>query len=131
MGRGIADEATLRKWKPDHTAIGALARATDSLGLCVFARGVNNDYELVVRAFPAGVGIAEDPASGAANGLIAEWIALREPGSPLARGYRVSQGREVGRDASITIRIDANGAVWVGGQTHTIISGTADWPARA
>lgn len=97
----------------------------------MFARGVNNDYELVVRAFPAGVGIAEDPASGAANGLIAEWIALREPGSPLARGYRVSQGREVGRDASITIRIDANGAVWVGGQTHTIISGTADWPARA
>lgn len=127
----FADEATLREWKPDHAAIGALAHATNSLGLCVFARAANGDYELVVRAFPAGVGIVEDPASGAANGLVAEWIALREPGGPLARGYRVSQGREIGRDASIMIRIDADGAIWVGGQTHTIISGTADWSARS
>ena len=73
----------------------------DSLGLCVFARSAHADYELVVRAFPAGVGIVEDPASGAANGLIAAWIALREPHGALARGYRVSQGREIGRDASI------------------------------
>lgn len=124
----FADEARLRGWKPDHAAIGALARASDSLGLCVFARSTGNDYDLVVRAFPAGVGIVEDPASGAANGLIAEWIALREPAGALARGYRVSQGREIGRDASILIRIDSDGAVWTGGQTHTIISGTADWP---
>jgi PhzF family phenazine biosynthesis protein len=125
-----ADEAAVRAWKPDHAAIGALARASDSLGLCVFARAKKGDYDLVVRAFPAGVGIVEDPASGAANGLIAEWIALREPDGTLARGYRVSQGREIGRDASILIRIDANGAVWVGGQIHTIVSGTTDWPGR-
>ena len=127
----FGDEATLRSWKPDHAAIGALARASDSLGLCVFARASSADYDLVVRAFPAGVGIVEDPASGAANGLIAEWIALREPHGALARGYRVSQGREIGRDASIVIRIDNNASVWVGGQTHTIIDGSACWPARA
>lgn len=127
----FADEAALRGWKPDHAAIGALARASESLGLCVFARASNADYDLVVRAFPAGVGIVEDPASGAANGLIAEWIASREPGGPLARGYRVSQGREIGRDASILIRIDSAGAVWVGGQTHTVISGIVEWPRRA
>ncbi len=126
----LADEATLRRWKPDHAAIGTLARASDSLGLCVFARAQNPDYDLVVRAFPAGVGIVEDPASGAANGLIAEWIALREPQGALARGYRVSQGREIGRDATILIRFGPNAAVWVGGQTHTIIDGRADWPRR-
>ncbi len=127
----LADEATLRRWKPDHATIGALARASDSLGLCVFARADNADYDLVVRAFPAGVGIVEDPASGAANGLIAEWIALREPQGALARGYRVSQGREIGRDATILIRFGPNAAVWVGGQTHTVIDGGARWPARA
>ncbi|GAA0710071.1 PhzF family phenazine biosynthesis protein [Dokdonella soli] len=127
----FADEACLRDWKPDHAAIGALARATDSLGLCVFARATNADYDLVVRAFPAGVGIVEDPASGAANGLIAAWIALREPHGPLARGYRVSQGREIGRDATILVRIDADSAVWVGGQTHTVIDGTTRWVAYA
>ena len=124
----FADEASLRGWQPDHAAIGALARASQGLGLCAFARSAQADYELVVRAFPAGVGIVEDPASGAANGLIAAWIALREPHGALARGYRVSQGREIGRDASILIRIDTDGAVWVGGQAHTIVDGTTLWP---
>lgn len=127
----FASEASLRGWQPEHASIGTLARETDTLGLCAFARRANGaeaGYDLVVRAFPAGVGIVEDPASGAANGLIAAWIALREPRGTLARGYRVSQGREIGRDASITIRIDEPGddgrsAVWVGGQTHTVIDG--------
>ena len=118
----------MRAWQPDHAAIGALAKATDSLGLCVFARSTAADgYDLVVRAFPAGVGIVEDPASGAANGLIAAWIAQSEPRGALARGYRVSQGREIGRDASILIVIEGS-EVWVGGRTHTIIDGSAAWP---
>lgn len=123
----FANEATLRGWKPDYAAIGTLARSTDSLGLCVFARSASPDYELVVRAFPAGVGIVEDPASGAANGLIAAWIATAEPGGALAQGYRVSQGREIGHDAAIVIRIE-HGQVWVGGRTHTIVSGRVRWP---
>jgi PhzF family phenazine biosynthesis protein len=134
----FAEETALRRWKPDHASIGTLARETDSLGLCAFARRAHgtdgtagSDYDLVVRAFPAGVGIVEDPASGAANGLIAAWIALRGPAGALARGYRVSQGREIGRDASITIRIDTDGShsrVWVGGQTRTVVSGHTSWP---
>lgn len=124
----FADEASLRRWQPDHAAIAALARATDSLGLCIFARSTDaTDYDLAVRAFPAGVGIIEDPASGAANGLIAAWIAEKEPTGPLARGYRVSQGREVGRDASLLIRIDERD-VWVGGASNTVIDGELRWP---
>ncbi|MBN8480050.1 MAG: PhzF family phenazine biosynthesis protein [Xanthomonadales bacterium] len=123
----FASEADLRGWQPDHAAIGALARASDSLGLCAFARSRDDAFELCVRAFPAGVGIVEDPASGAANGLIGAWIAQAEPDGPLARGYRVSQGREIGHDARIDLRIDADGAVWVGGRTATIIDGTVHW----
>ena len=134
----FADEASLRAWKPDHAAILALARAGDSLGLCCFARASSSEtakagrdescpYDVVVRAFPAGVGIVEDPASGAANGLIAAYIAQREPRGPLARGYRVSQGREMGHDATIEVRIDVrdggDAVVWVGGRSHTIIDG--------
>ncbi|MEO7431231.1 MAG: PhzF family phenazine biosynthesis protein [Dokdonella sp.] len=129
----FATEAALRAWAPDHATIAELARTTDCLGLCAFARAARTTdddpgYDLVVRAFPAGVGIVEDPASGAANGLIAAWIGLREPNGPLARGYRVSQGREIGRDASIVIRIDGQ-HVWVGGRSHTIVRGTTEWPA--
>ncbi|MFZ2235001.1 MAG: PhzF family phenazine biosynthesis protein [Dokdonella sp.] len=120
------DEAELRAWQPDHSRIGELAAATESMGLCVFARSDSSEHQLVVRAFPAGVGIVEDPASGAANGLIAAYIAGAELNGSLAHGYRVSQGREMGHDASI--RIDfRNGGVWVGGKTNTVISGQATW----
>ena len=122
----FADEASLRAWHPDHAAIGKLAAATDSLGVCGFARSGSPDYEVVVRALPAGVGIVEDPASGAANGLIAAWILHAEPSGALARGYRVSQGREIGHDAAIVIRIDG-ARIWVGGRTRTIVSGRVDW----
>ena len=125
----LADAAALRAWMPPHARIGALAQASDSLGLCVFAREQDAEHELVVRAFPAGVGIVEDPASGAANGLIAAFIAMREPHGTLARGYRVSQGREMGHDAGIDVRIDDDGMVWVGGRTNTMIDGHIAWPA--
>ncbi|HEX5122108.1 MAG TPA: PhzF family phenazine biosynthesis protein [Rhodanobacteraceae bacterium] len=122
----FADEASLRAWQPDHAAIGRLAAASDSLGVCAFARSTSADYEVVVRALPAGVGIVEDPASGAANGLIAAWIAHAEPNGTLARGYRVSQGREIGHDAAIAIRFEGE-RIWVGGRTQTIVSGRVDW----
>ncbi|RDJ00644.1 PhzF family phenazine biosynthesis protein [Dyella solisilvae] len=125
-----ADEESLRQWQPDHSAIGALAHATNSLGLCVFARSAHPDYQLVVRAFPSGVGIIEDPASGAANGLIAAYIAHAEPHGPLARGYTVSQGREIGHDASLSVRIDGS-TVWIGGHTNTIIDGALHWNGAA
>jgi PhzF family phenazine biosynthesis protein len=123
----FADENAVRNWKPDHAAIGELAKTDDCLGLCVFARCARTSYQLVVRAFPAGVGIVEDPASGAANGLIAAWIAMREPEGVLAHGYRVSQGREMGHDAAISLRIDNDGSVWVGGRTHTVTDRTLTW----
>ncbi|MDO1527803.1 PhzF family phenazine biosynthesis protein [Fulvimonas sp. R45] len=122
----VDGEAALRAWQPDHSAIGALAHASDSMGLCAFARSADPAYQLVVRAFPAGVGIVEDPASGAANGLIAAYIAQAEPHGPLARGYTVSQGREIGHDAQLVARV-VDGTVWIGGRTHTIVDGALAW----
>ena len=121
----LADVAMLRGWRPRHEDIAALAAASDSMGLCLYAR---EGTGLAVRAFPASAGIVEDPASGAANGLIAAFIAQSAPDDPLARGYEVSQGREMGHDAHLSVRIDADGAVWTGGGCHTVIDGTLQWP---
>lgn len=123
----VADETSLRAWQPDHQAILALAQASDSMGLCVFARTQDgSSYQLVVRALPAGVGIVEDPASGAANGLIAAYLAQAEPQDPLAHGYQVSQGREIGHDARLVVQID-NHVIWTGGRSHIVIDGSLDW----
>ncbi len=48
------------------------------------------------------------------------------PGGTNARGdreYHAAQGREVGRDSRLELRIDGGGRVWVGGRTVT--TGTA------
>ena len=38
----------------------------------------------------------------------------------------MSQGREIGHDAAIVIRIEGE-RIWVGGRTRTIVGGTVDW----
>lgn len=124
----VANEAMLRAWQPAWKAIAALARATDSFGLCVFARSAQPGYQLVVRAFAAYHGVTEDPASGAANGLIAAYIQHAEPAGPLGQGYVVSQGREVGHDAAMVVRI-ADDGIWVGGCTNTMVDGALEWDA--
>lgn len=123
----LRDETAVRGFVPDTYAIAALARETGSLGLCLFARRAAPHAGLVVRAFPLGVGIAEDPASGAANAAIAAF--LHETGNlhGLGRRYTVSQGREIGRDAVLSLEIDAAGEVWVGGDCRTVIRGELDW----
>lgn len=120
------DEASLRAWQPDHAAIGALGQASESMGICAFARSDSPDYQLAVRALASGAGIIEDPASGAANGLLAAYLAAVEPDGALARGYAVSQGREIGFDARLVVQIDRDG-IWVGGRTHTIVDGQLRW----
>lgn len=123
----LHDEQAVRGFQPDNYAIEALAKASNSLGLCIFARSLSADADLVVRAFPLGVGIAEDPASGAANAAIAAF--LHETGhlAGIGKCYRVSQGREIGRDAVLSLEIDGDGQVWVGGDCRTAIRGRLQW----
>ena len=39
----------------------------------------------------------------------------------------LSQGRELGRDGRVEIRVDAEGEVWIGGQVQAVIRGSVDW----
>ena len=123
----LADENEVRAMRPDLAAIRALAAQTQSLGLCVFARCKDQPYQLVVRAFPLGVGIDEDPASGAANAAIAAFLDELGALAELGDSYRVSQGREMSRDAQLLLQIDQERQVWVGGRCQTVIQGSIDW----
>jgi PhzF family phenazine biosynthesis protein len=94
----------------------------------VFARVAGNpDYEMVVRAFPLGVGITEDPASGAANGAIAAFLDERGALGGLGKRFRVSQGREMRRDAELVLQVDAERQVWVGGRCRVLSHGKFTW----
>lgn len=123
----LADEHAVRSMQPDLAAIRVLAEQSQSLGLCVFARTPGRAHDLVVRAFPLGVGIAEDPASGAANAAIAAFLEEAEALGELGNSYVVSQGREMARDAQLLVQVDVERNVWVGGQCQTVIRGEIRW----
>ena len=125
----LADEAHLRAMQPDWDAIAALAEATNSMGLFVYARSSDPVYYFAVRAFVGAPARFEDAASGAANATLAAWLAKRGalPGEP-GGFYRVSQGREVGHDAIIELQVDADGEVWSGGRAVAVVTGALDWP---
>ncbi|HEU0152013.1 MAG TPA: PhzF family phenazine biosynthesis protein [Arenimonas sp.] len=124
----LADAAAVRAMVPDLAAIAALTGLTGAVGLAVFGRTpAGHDHALAVRAFCPADGIPEDPVTGSANAAIAAWI--HDSGALPAIGsrYRVSQGREIGRDGRIEVSVDKDGEAWIGGQTQTVIRGTLDW----
>lgn len=123
----LADEAAVRTMRPDLAAISALTLHDGAVGLSVFARSQTAGHDLVVRAFCPADGIPEDPVTGSANACIA--AALADAGRmPGADGrYVASQGREVGRDGKVEVRVDGNGEVWIGGRVQAVIRGHVHW----
>ncbi|MBD9435320.1 PhzF family phenazine biosynthesis protein [Pseudoxanthomonas sp. PXM03] len=123
----VRDEAALRAAAPDWAAISALATATDSMGVCAYARAHDQGYDLAVRAFVGAPAAFEDAASGAANATLAAWLTSRDALPGRNGRYIVSQGREVGYDARLQLRVDEAGDVWSGGHVRTIVTGRIDW----
>lgn len=121
----LADADALRTMRPDFAAITALTAAGD-VGLAVFAMAGAPHHQLEVRAFCPADGIPEDPVTGSANAAVA--AALLQAGRlPTSRAYRSSQGRQVGRDGVVEVRVDDQDEVWIGGRVQAVIRGTLDW----
>jgi len=97
-------------------------RAT-SLKIGVFGRHPAGSPEAIeVRAFfPLAAGTTEDPVTGSLNAALAQW--LLASGKATAP-YTASQGTVLGRRGRVHVTTDADGAVWIGGGTHTLVSGS-------
>ena len=76
--------------------------------------------DLEVRAFAACMGINEDPVTGSLNASLAQWL-MADGFMP--EHYTASQGVCMGRAGTVGLHRDAQGQVWVGGQSVTCISG--------
>ncbi|MCM3883294.1 PhzF family phenazine biosynthesis protein [Frankia sp. R82] len=75
-----------------------------------------------VRAFLGqGDATVEDPVTGSLNAAVAQWLL----GTGRAQApYAASQGAAVHRAGRVQISTDAEGIVWVAGETITCLSGT-------
>lgn len=67
--------------------------------------------------------LVEDPVTGSLNASLAQWLVgagqVRPP-------YVVSQGTSLGRTGRAHISQDEDGAIWVAGETHTLVEGQVD-----
>ncbi len=79
---------------------------------------------LEVRAlYPQNGYVVEDPVTGSLNASAAGWLLST---GRLTAPYVASQGGVIGRAGRVEISCDADGTVWTGGRTATIVRGSIE-----
>ncbi|WP_198971608.1 PhzF family phenazine biosynthesis protein [Xylophilus sp. ASV27] len=119
----VDDPQTVLALTPDHSRLRELGLKVGVVHLDAAKAGAGPDAPaLLVRAFAAPVGVAEDPVTGSLNAALAQWLI----GAGMAPSrYVASQGECLGRAGRIFIEQDAEGTTWVGGDVVTCITGRA------
>lgn len=118
----VESDAALTGLAPDLSASAQFEGDLRATGVTVFAaKGPGRD-DIEVRSFAPSCGVPEDPVCGSGNGSVAAYR-LARGGLVGSAGYVATQGRCVGRDGQVLIRL-AGGKVFVGGKAVTTVSGT-------
>ncbi|HSD52811.1 MAG TPA: PhzF family phenazine biosynthesis protein [Burkholderiales bacterium] len=120
----LADAAAVRALAPDLGEVSRLSRELGVTGITVFALEPGGGHDVAVRSFAPADGVPEDPVCGSGNAAVGAW--LHHAGLLVGESgwYVASQGRELGRDGRVSVRIDANARrVWIGGNAVTCIDG--------
>lgn len=114
----LAEVAALESLAHDPARLTAYYERTGMTGATVFA--LDGD-RVVVRSFAPGDGIPEDPVCGSGNAAVG---AYRLTMGQIGHGdsYLASQGRQLGRDGWIAVRVEG-ADVHVGGHCVTCIEG--------
>jgi len=82
------------------------------------------DAALEVRAFfPVNGVMVEDPVTGSLNAGLAQWLV---GAGRVDAPYVARQGTVLGRNGRVHLSRGADGGIWVGGATSTIVAGTVD-----
>ncbi|MCC6608073.1 MAG: PhzF family phenazine biosynthesis protein [Burkholderiales bacterium] len=121
----LGDAATVAALQPRMSELAGVSRAMKITGVTVFGRDRGADVPLRVRSFAPAEGVPEDPVCGSGNVCVAAF--LRETGllAGIGNFYSASQGRELGRDGRVHMRVDVKtGAIELGGAAVTCIDGT-------
>ncbi len=117
----FTNAADVSAFAPNLPALADYDRAHGTTGLTIFAETGDGKGGIIVRSYAPLDGIAEDPVCGSGNGSVAAY--RLETGSVARRqSYVASQGREIGRDGIIRVRIAEDG-IHIGGNSVTCVDG--------
>jgi PhzF family phenazine biosynthesis protein len=88
----------------------------------LYPPGSHATYEIrALFSDPFG-GLVEDPVTGSLNASVAQWLV--DTGRATAP-YVATQGSCVGRNGLVHVDRDADGQLWIGGNTQSLFSGNA------
>ena len=74
--------------------------------------------------FAPAFGVYEDPVTGSANAALPARLARADMLGEVGETYVASQGRELGRDGRVQVRVaDGGRTIEIGGQAVTVIEG--------
>ncbi|MCF5170778.1 PhzF family phenazine biosynthesis protein [Pseudomonas canadensis] len=112
----LSDRNQVLALQPDYSQL--LGLAVGVIAPCDPTQD-DGDAQFEVRAFIAGDGAQEDPATGSLNAGVAQWL-LAEGLAPEC--YVVSQGTAIGRAGRIRVEREGD-EIWVGGAVAVCIEG--------
>jgi PhzF family phenazine biosynthesis protein len=119
----FAAEEAVRMLRPDLPAVAELSRRLETVGVTVYAPGSGGG--LVVRSFAPLAGVPEDPVCGSGNAAVAVYVAATGRLAEVGSEWIASQGREVGRDGSVLVRVaDGGRTIEIGGHAVTVVDGS-------
>lgn len=120
----LPSAASVLALKPDFARSAAFERRLGVTGLSVFGAHEDGEAAIEVRSFAPSCGVDEDPVCGSGNGSIAVFQAQHGllPAGEVC--YVAAQGRCVGRDGRVAVKVDASGRVSIGGASVTCVDGT-------
>jgi trans-2,3-dihydro-3-hydroxyanthranilate isomerase len=120
----LVDPEAVRRARPDASALARHASNASRSGLVyVWAHAdvppVDGEEQVVARFFfLKGGAVTEDPGTGSACANLGGWLLATRHEQPLA--ITIDQGELTGRRCKLSLRVDASGAIFVGGQVVEI-----------
>lgn len=118
----VPDPADFGRIKPDMVAMSRVMDDFNTPGWAVFTL-TGEEPAVRIRCFAPLYGINEDPVTGSANGSLPAYLMHYDLLKKTGRQYISSQGREIGRDGHVHIRVRDDDRVEIGGAAVTVVSG--------
>lgn len=121
----IETREALRRAKADKAAFTAILPADGVDAIYLYCRELSEEdgaVDFTARMFAPSDGLHEDPATGSATAAACALLATLAGNAP--RRFEVAQGIDMGRPSLLSVEVDLDGAVRIGGACVPVMSGT-------
>jgi trans-2,3-dihydro-3-hydroxyanthranilate isomerase len=120
----IATREALQRAKADMAAFSTILPADGADAIYLYCREVaerDGAVDFSARMFAPFDGLPEDPATGSATAVACALLAGLENSTP--RQFQVAQGIDMGRPSLLSVEVDDDGTVRIGGACVPVMSG--------